>query len=123
MQRSFKSTEKKQSSDACACLVKYLKFFIMIRKVKNEDRTLMMYIQFPPTAFGPFFPLSVELKGYNGVNTVNRQLEGFNEEKGGLFGCILAAVLAYSGTGNGVTMGAVGLGFLVNVPLFTSRVG
>lgn len=44
--------------------------------------------------------------------------------KGDCFGCILAAVLAYSnGTGNGMKVGAVGLGFLVNVPLFTSRVG
>lgn len=64
------------------------------------------------------------MEGFNGVNTVNRQLEGFNEEKGGLFGCILAGVLAYySGTGNGMKVGAVSLGFLVNVPLFTSRVG
>lgn len=95
----------------------------MIRKVTNEDWSLMVYIQFPPTAFGLFSSPSVELEGFNGVNTVNRQLEGFNEEKGGLFGCILAAGLAYSGTGNGMKVGAVGLGFLVNVPLFTSRVG
>lgn len=43
--------------------------------------------------------------------------------KGDCFGCILAAALAYSGTGNSMKVGAVGLGFLVNVPLFTSRVG
>lgn len=60
---------------------------------------------------------------WRAVRAVNRQLEGFNEEKGGLFGCILAAVLAHSGAGNGMKVGAVGLGFLVNVPLFTSRVG
>lgn len=53
----------------------------------------MEYIQFPP-AFGPF-SLSVELEGFNGVNTVNRQLEGFNEEKGGLF-------WVYFGSGFGV---------------------
>lgn len=28
-----------------------------------------------------------------------------------------------SGTGNGMKVGAGGMGFLVNVPLFTSRVG
>ena len=54
----------------------------------------MVYIQFPP-AFGPFFPLRVELDGFSGVNTVNRQLEGFNEEKGGLF-------WVYFGSGFGV---------------------
>lgn len=63
------------------------------------------------------------MEGFSGVNTVNRQLESFNEKKEGLFGCTLAAVLAYSGTGNGMKVGAAGLGFLVNVPLFTSRVG
>lgn len=93
------------------------------KKFENEDWSLMVYMPFPTAAFGLFFPLSVELEGFDRVNTVNRQLEGFNEEKGGLFGCILAAVLAYSGTGNGMKVGAVGLGFLVNVPLFTSRVG
>lgn len=53
----------------------------------------MEYIQFPP-AFGSFSP-SVELEGFNGVNTVNRQLEGFNEEKGGLF-------WVYFGSGFGI---------------------
>lgn len=53
-----------------------------------------MHVQFPPTEFRLFFPLNFELEGFNGVNTVNRQLEGFNEKKGGLFGCTLAAVLA-----------------------------
>lgn len=45
----------------------------------------MEYIQFP-LAFGRLFPRSVELESFHGVNTVNRQLEGFNEEKEGLFG-------------------------------------
>lgn len=67
--------------------------------------------------------LTTELESWSGVNTANRDLESFSEEKGGLFGCTLAAVLAYSGTGNGMKVGAVDLGFLVNVPLFTSRVG
>lgn len=66
----------------------------MIRKIKNEDWSLMVHIQFSP-AFGLLFPLSVELESFNGVNTVSRQLEGFNEEKGGLF-------WVYFGSGFGV---------------------
>ena len=66
----------------------------------------MVYIQFLSTAFGPFLAVSVDLERFNGVNTVNRHLEGFIEEKGGLFGCILAAVLAYTCTGNGMKVGA-----------------
>ena len=60
----------------------------MITNVKNEDWSLMVYTQFPQPAFGLFLPLSVELEGSSGVNTVNRQLEGFNEEKG-VTGCFL----------------------------------
>lgn len=56
--------------------------------------SLMVYIQFPPV-FGPCFPPSVELEDLSGVNTVNRQLEGFNGEKGGLF-------WVYFGSGFGV---------------------
>lgn len=66
----------------------------------------------------------MELEGLDRVNTV-RQLEGFNEEKGGLFSILrtLAAVWAYSSTGNAGKGGGVGPGPLVNVPLFMGRAG
>lgn len=68
--------------------------------------------------------ICVELEGFRGVNTVSRQLEGFNEEKGGgCFRCTLAAVWAYSSPGNGRKVGVVSSGFLVNVPLFMGRAG
>ncbi len=67
----------------------------MIRKVKNENLSLMVYMQFPP-ALGPFFSKSVGSEDFNGVNTVNRQLEGFNGKKGGLF-------WVYFGSGSGVS--------------------
>lgn len=44
------SQQKRQSFK---CPVKYLKLFIVIRKVENADWSLMEYTQFPP-AFGPF---------------------------------------------------------------------
>lgn len=59
----------------------------MIRKVQNADWHLMEYARFPP-AFGP-------LVWSWGVNTLSRQLESFNEEKGGLFSM-------YFGSGSGV---------------------
>lgn len=50
-------------------------------------------------------------RGLNGVNTPNRQLEGFNEQKGGLFwGVLWQQALAQSGAGNSMKVGTVGSG-------------
>lgn len=57
-------------------LLKRSQLVTVIRKVQNADWHLMV-----PTSIG------VELGGLRGVNTVSRQLGGFNEEKGGGVRC------------------------------------
>lgn len=54
-----------------------------------------------------------ELQSFSEVNT---EVKLFNEKKGLLFGCTLAAVLACSiSPGNGLKVGALSLELLVNV--------
>lgn len=43
---SLCNTTRSLLFDACERLVKHLNVFVMIRKVKNEDRSLSVYIQF-----------------------------------------------------------------------------
>jgi len=48
--------------DARARLGKYSRLFIMITQVK-KDWSLMAYVEFPPTAFGPLSPPGVGAGG------------------------------------------------------------
>lgn len=54
------------------------------------------------------------------VNTASRQLEDFNGEGGSL---CLGSGLGVHGTGDAGKVGALGSGFLVNVPLFMGQAG